>query len=41
MSVAIVSDSTGYLTPELSPPGLAVVPVAIRLSPVTMRHCEA
>jgi len=31
MSVAIVSDSTGYLTPELSPPGLAVVPVAIVL----------
>ena len=29
MSVAIVSDSTGYLTPELMPPGVTVVPVAV------------
>jgi DegV family protein with EDD domain len=29
MSVAIVSDSTGYLTPELTPAGLTVVPVAV------------
>ena len=29
MSVAIVSDSTGYLTPELIPPGVTVVPVAV------------
>ncbi|HEX6887434.1 MAG TPA: DegV family protein [Candidatus Nanopelagicales bacterium] len=31
MSVAIVSDSTGYLTPDLTPPGLTVVPVAVIL----------
>lgn len=31
MNVAIVSDSTGYLTPELTPPGLTIVPVAIIL----------
>jgi DegV family protein with EDD domain len=29
MSVAIVSDSTGYLPPELTPAGLTVVPVAV------------
>lgn len=29
MSVAIVSDSTGYLTDELTPEGLTVVPVAV------------
>jgi DegV family protein with EDD domain len=34
MSVAIVSDSTGYLTPELSPPGLTVVPIAVVLGGV-------
>ena len=32
MSVAIVSDSTGYLTPELTPAGLTVVPVAVVLN---------
>lgn len=31
MNVAIVSDSTGYLTEELTPPGLTIVPVAIIL----------
>ncbi len=31
MNVAIVSDSTGYLTDELTPPGLTVVPVAVIL----------
>ena len=31
MNVAIVSDSTGYLTEELTPPGLTIVPVAIVL----------
>mgnify|MGYP001005540921 CR=1 FL=1 len=31
MNVAIVSDSTGYLTPELTPPGLTIVPVAVIL----------
>jgi DegV family protein with EDD domain len=31
MNVAIVSDSTGYLTQELTPPGLTIVPVAIIL----------
>jgi len=34
MSVAIVSDSTGYLTPALSPPGLTVVPIAVVLNGV-------
>ncbi len=31
MNVAIVSDSTGYLTEELTPPGLVIVPVAVVL----------
>ncbi len=31
MKVAIVSDSTGYLTEELTPPGLTIVPVAVIL----------
>jgi DegV family protein with EDD domain len=31
MNVAIVSDSTGYLTEALTPPGLCIVPVAIIL----------
>ena len=31
MNVVIVSDSTGYLTPALTPPGLSIVPVAIIL----------
>jgi DegV family protein with EDD domain len=31
MSVALVSDSTGYLTADLTPPGLVVVPVAVVL----------
>jgi len=31
MKVAIVSDSTGYLTEELTPPGLFIVPVAVVL----------
>ena len=31
MKVAIVSDSTGYLTAELTPPGLTIVPVAVIL----------
>ena len=34
MSVALVSDSTGYLTAELSPPELTVVPVAVILGGV-------
>jgi DegV family protein with EDD domain len=34
MSVALVSDSTGYLTPDLSPPGLTVVPIAVVLGGV-------
>ena len=32
MSVAIVADSTGYLTAELSPPDLTVVPVSVVLA---------
>jgi DegV family protein with EDD domain len=36
MSVAIVSDSTGYLTPALSPPGLTVVPIAVVLGGVAL-----
>jgi len=32
MRVAIVSDSTGYLTEELTPEGLTIVPVAVVLS---------
>jgi DegV family protein with EDD domain len=31
MTVALVSDSTGYLSAELTPPGLVVVPVAVVL----------
>ncbi len=31
MNVAIVSDSTGYLTEELTPAGLTIVPVAVIL----------
>jgi DegV family protein with EDD domain len=31
MKVAVVSDSTGYLTPELTLPGMSIVPVAVVL----------